>query len=501
MIKARSGTLPAPAPFVMSLLALAALCGCTRGKEDVEAPPRASDAPPDPSEASYIAAPIEVDAEVLRRAVEQAVPKTLWTIDQHFDRCVPPQRVKLLGARIKLAPKIGCNVIGAVTRGPVRLRGNGSEIVVELPLRAQISARDVGGVLKGETATGAAKAYAIVRLDVAPDWSPNATVRLRYSWTKPPGIDFLGKRIEFTRQADAKLGPIVRRLERSLPRELARLNLKPKVEQAWNSAFTVLPLNGDNPPVWMRLTPQQPIFGGYALQGRTIRVDLGLQALTETFVGKEPAAPAVSALPPPSRGEGDHALRFFIPVLADYAELEPVIARALAKRARRPFDLPAFGPVDAQFEEVTAYATGQGRIAVGLKIAATPRSGPLGATSGKVWLTALPVNRENSAEVKFTRLAVAGDIQRTGGGLLIALANSPSVIGELEQSLTQNFRGDLDKLVGKVSEAIAERREGDFLIRTELADVKTGKLGVYGAGLYLPVRATGTARIEFSPGR
>ncbi|NWP15614.1 DUF4403 family protein, partial [Escherichia coli] len=84
-----------------------------------------------------------------------------------------------------------------------------------------------------------------------------------YDWTAPPGIDFLGRRITFTDKADEKLRPVVRDLEQSLPREIAKLNIRARVADAWRQSFTSLQLNAENPPVWMRITPQKLNYGGY----------------------------------------------------------------------------------------------------------------------------------------------------------------------------------------------------------------------------------------------
>ncbi len=303
----------ARAAFVASLLLLAA---CKQESAPVPAPPRASDPVPDPSGTSLVSVPVTADASLLRRLVEREVPETLWQIDQRFERCVPPQRAKILGQRIKLAPKIGCRVVGQVTRGPIRLHGEGADIVADVPLRARVQARDVGGIIKHETATGSAMAQARIRLVLAPDWSPRAKVSLRYNWTREPGIDFLGKRIEFTKQADKALRPVVARLERSLPRELEKLRLRPQVTDMWSSGFTVLTLNEKNPPVWLRLTPLKVHYGGYTFRGDAITLNLGLEATTETFVGLRPEPPAPTALP----------------AVANYDQLEPVILRALQKR-------------------------------------------------------------------------------------------------------------------------------------------------------------------------
>lgn len=463
-----------------------------------EPPRRATDAIEAPQQVSAIAVPLDVNVSVLSQALERAVPHTLWAINQHVDKCVAPARVRLFKKSLKVTPTLGCDVVGTVTRAPIRLRGMGEEIIADMPIQARISARDVGGVLKGETATGSAMVHARIRLTMHDDWTPRAAVRLAYAWTNAPGIDFLGRRITFTDKADEKLQPIVRELERILPREIAKLDIRGKVAGAWQQAFTSLQLNRENPPVWMRVTPQRLSYGGYRLAGNRLQLNLGIAALTETFVGPRPSDPTPIPLPPLSREKGGEQLRFFIPVIAEYAQLEPVVLRALTKRATRPFRLPGIGRVMARFDKVEAYGTEGGRIAVGLTLAARPE-GSSADTSGIVWVTAKPVNAPNSQQVRFEGMTVAGDTNGLGGDLLVRLAQSPAVSEIIAGSLTQNFAHDFQKLLGKVERAIVEKRAGDFVIRAEIGAVRTGVLRASGQGLYLPVWADGSARVEYRP--
>ncbi|UYY57912.1 DUF4403 family protein [Sphingomonas sp. S2-65] len=469
------------------------------GSHKVQQPPRVTDPIAPPRQFSAIAVPLDVNTAVVSQALEREIPRTLWSIDRAVPDCVPPARVKLLGAKIKVTPEIGCTIVGTVTRAPIRLRGRGEEIIADVPIHAQISARDVGGVLKGETATGSAMAHARIRLRLMEDWSVRATVRLAYDWTDAPGIDFLGRRITFTDQADARLQPIVRELERTLPREIAKLNIRARVADAWGQSFTSLQLNKNNPPVWMRITPQRLSYGGYSMAGSTLRLRLGMQAMTETFVGPRPQDSPATPLPPLTRESGGERLRFFIPVTADYAQLEPVILRALVKRARRPFHVPGIGAVAARFEKVTGYATKGGRIALGIALAAR-RQGEEQGTRGVVWVTARPVNAENSQRVGFSELAVDGDTDGVGGDLLVRLINTPGVSRVVADSLTQNFTKDFQELLAKVERAIVEKRAGDFVIRADIGQVRTGVLKVGGQGLYLPVWADGSARVTYVPG-
>src|SRR3546814_12142815 len=85
------------------------------------APPHATDVAPTPKQTSLIAVPIDADAAMLKSALERAVPRTLWTIDRREKACVPPQRVKVFGKRVKVTPPIACTIVGKVTRGAPRL--------------------------------------------------------------------------------------------------------------------------------------------------------------------------------------------------------------------------------------------------------------------------------------------------------------------------------------------------------------------------------------------
>ncbi|MGE6691440.1 MULTISPECIES: DUF4403 family protein [Sphingobium] len=481
-------------PVLLTLI----LCAACQQKPADVAPPRATDPVPAPQEKSLIAVPVDADASALREAIEQAVPRILWTINRREPRCVAPQKVRIFGSAVKVTPPIGCTIVGTVTRGAVSLRGEGRDIIADLPIHASISARDVGGVLKGETATGSAMVQARITVDLARDWTPKGRVRLHYDWTTPPGIDFLGQRIRFTDEADQKLRPIVAKLERDLPRELSKMNLRGEAEKLWRQAFATLALNKENPPVWMRVSPQKIFYNGYTMRGRTIRLDLGMEAITETFVGDRPAAPKPTALPPLEQAPARNRLSFYLPVTADYRQLQPVIQRALSKRASRPFALPGIGPVSARFSNVTCYGGTGGRIAVGVDIAARPVDSQK-EVHGRIWLAARPVNAANSARVGFVDPVITGNSDGLSGEILLAIGQSPGFSNLIASALGQNFARDIEELKGKIGRAIAEKREGDFVIHAHADRFDIGQIHAYGQGLHLPVRATGKAQISYRP--
>lgn len=479
-------------------LAVVAIAGCARDQSN-EPPERATDTIAVEPQSSLIAVPVTTSISGLVAALEREVPRTLWSIDQPDQECVASRRIKVAFVKLK-TPTIKCRIVGKVTRGRLSLSGRGRDIVVTMPINAVVRAQDIGGILKQETATGSAKVRAIAHLSLNSDWTPRGTIDIAYDWTEEPGIDFLGRRIRFTSKADARLAGVIAHLERTLPRELGKLHLRPQIEQAWRKAFTSLELNHANPPVWMRITPQELHYGGYALKGSTLSFNLGMKALTETFVGDRPPDPPATALPPvrPLAGPAGK-LTFFIPVIADYAQLEPVVKEALEKRAAQPFEVPNIGPVDARFGTVTIYGAKGGQIAVGVEFTARDRADRVGKAKGTVWLTGTPVNAADSRRVAFSDLQVRGSSDRAGTGLLIALANTPAMSLTISEALAQNFDKDYSELLDKIGRAIAEKREGELLIRAHIENVTTGQLRAAGQGVYLLVRGTGTASIRIAP--
>lgn len=478
---------------IAALLALG-IAGC---KQHGGAPPRATDVIKGEPQSSIIAVPIAADLSALDSALEREIPRQLWTIDQPGQTCVPSKKVKVAFVKIK-TPTLHCRLVGQVTRGPMTLTGSGRDIVVTMPISAVIHARDVGGLIKQETATARAQVRAIVHMDIAADWSLRGKVDIAYDWTQEPAVDFMGKHIVLTSKADAKLQGVIAKLERTLPSEIAKIQFRQQVEKSWNSAFTSLLLNRDNPPVWMRVTPQELQYGGYSIQGRKLVLNLGMKALTETFVGDRPADPPRIALPgvkPLDANSGQ--LQFYIPVIADYAELEPVINKALVKRSARPFDVPGVGNVYVQFGKVTAYGTTGGRIAVGAEFTALDEQRRATKAHGTIWLTGLPVNPPNTRQVNFTNVSVDGATDSEGTNLLLKLANTPAFSDTIAEALAQNFSKDYDKLLGKIDRAIEDKRTGDLLIRADILNVRTGSLKAAGNGLYLPVWGTGRASIQF----
>src|SRR6478735_3578726 len=478
------------------------LGGCGSGG-DADAPPKATSVPRFEPRNSTLVVPIDLSLDDLQAALERKAPHKLWSIDKPNQKCIGGQRIRAFGANVKVTPDIDCRIVGEVTRGAIALAGSGNRLTISLPVHATVAARDVGGILKGKTATASGVVRADVSFALDRNWNASAKVDISYDWREPPGIEFVGQRIEFASKADAALAKVIDGLERDLQEAVARAQLRPVLNDAWQEGFTVIQLSKRNPPAWLRITPSGMGLAGYEVSGRKLTLTVGLLAKTETFVGDRPGMPTPIALPPQIAVPASTGLSFFMPVFADYAELEPPLLKALRKLAKKGIRIDGVSSINAEFDKVIVYATEGGRLAVGIDAEVEPigeRTGiSFGKTKGRVWLTGLPHTEANSRLVTVTDLRIHGNTDRLSTNLLLQLMSTDAVREQIGGSLTEDFNKDYDKVLGKASRAIADKQVGRFRLSATIDSVTHEAIQVTGAGLLTPAIVTGRGQITIGP--
>jgi hypothetical protein len=468
---------------VLFLLLLAA---CNRQLSN-DVPPRAKPVDLVQPQNSRVALPVEADLDLLERRLNARLPTTVLTVDEKRDRCLPKAKVKF-----------SCRLVGKVTRGPLKLAGTGDTLKLTMPIKGEIEARDVLGFIGTNEATGRAMVTADIRLALAPDWMPKPKVDIRYSWQEEPGVLIARQRITFTSLADKELAKLIAKVEAEIPGLIAGAHPRQRVEDGWQKAHTVVELNSRNPEVWMRVTPRGFGYGGYRIDGRTLKLLLEFEAATETFVGIRPDDPAPTPLPPLGRLQGGTGFRLMIPVVADWTVLEGELEKALGKLSRKGIPIEGVGRVEPTFSRPTLYATEGGRVAVGLPIRARGERGLLD-TGGNVWLTGRVSNAPDTQKLVVSDLTISGTIQGTQGALLMAIAQSPEVRDVIAAELATNFARDFDKLLGKIHAALTDKRIGAFILNARITETRNGVIKPLGQGAYLVVEAKGDASLKWAP--
>jgi Domain of unknown function (DUF4403) len=328
-------------------------------------------------------------------------------------------------------------------------------------------------------------------MEMGPDWQPIVRVEPDHNWQEPPGIDFPGKRISFASKADPVLKDAFARIEQQVTADVSRLPLREQANQAWQAGFTVIGVNHRKPPAFLRISPRQLGFGGFKVRGRNLEMRIGLTAVTETFLGQRPLPLPPTGLPAPAAMPRGDALSLSIAVMADYAELEPVVDRTLAKLAKRGMAIPGLGKIDVAFEPVSIYATRGGRLAIAIPARNKLRSNPFKGTKGTIWLTGLPVNTPGSQRVSVQDLRIAGSTDSGAVNLLLRLFKNPEVFADVEAELQHDFAPDYARVLKAARAAIEERSFGPVRLRTSIDNLRNGRIVVTNEGLYMPVTVSG----------
>ena len=346
-------------------------------------PPKVEGAPDYAVDTSVIVARLSVPTQQLSTAFTRDVPETLVTIDERLEECVPSESVKVLGAKLFDTPTLGCDLAGEITRGPISVGGDGTQIVLRMPLSARIEVRNIGDILKRETATAEAAVTMRGTLGVTKDWGLDPDFDINYEWTLEPGVDFLGTRISLRSVADKELDKMIPEVEAMLKTKAREFNLRGEADKAWQDIFTTESVNREDPPVWITIAPEMAGVDQLDIRDGEIGVDVLMAGELSLFVGDKPAPPEPSPLGDNVGAPEIETFDIKVPVLADFKELEPVLLKALRKLAAKGIEIEELASLDADFQDVTIYATEGDQLAVGVTAAITP----IGAESNRRWNT------------------------------------------------------------------------------------------------------------------
>ena len=465
---------------------------------DYPVPPRANAAPEYEIEQSTVVTSLSIPIEEIRRGLERDLPRTLVEIDQRVEECIPRETVRVFGAKLFTTPRLGCNLVGEVRRGSIVLEGSERTLSATMPVTAEIEVRDIGDVIKRETATATAIIEMRSTLGVSRKWQLQPDIRIGYRWFEEPKIIFAGQQIKLTKFADPEFAKVLRSVEQELEAQIRRVDIRSEIAGAWGSGFETISVNRENPPVWLRLTPKQAGISDLRIVGSQVTTDLMLQSDLEVFVGEEPEKPTATVLGPNIgilRGRG---FEVTVPVLADYKEIEPIILRALRRLADRGIQVEELGELKVDFEEVTLYATDNGRLAVGVEAEVAPVGNITGRiwgrSRGKVWLTADPVTEPGSEVVSVTNLEIFGDMDNNVGDLLVRVIQSENVTAQIQRELVEDFTKDYDEVIGKTRNGVRSVRLGGFDLSFTISAIEHGEIRATGKGLFMPVSAYGEVK-------
>lgn len=475
---------------VLPILGLLVLASCNRAGSNPE-PVRVETPFALPAQDSTIAVPVTARVIDLERLLNARVPMTFDSTAAQQAACAKPGTLR----------RIGCQFSGTVTRGPISVSAVDANVIkLTMVLDGAIAARELARFVGEAPVSAAAQVEALVRLDMVDNWQPQARVGIGYQWVRAPGMAVFGQRVSLAGAADPLVARLIAELEAAVPESLERLQPRQRLEALWAQGFAVLPLNPGMPPVWLRLAPQRLYFNNYSINGDVLTLAIGASAVAQSFVGSEPKPLPATPLPPQAEVPPNALAQFRLqlPVVADYAGLERLVAANLKPLEAGPMQVRGLGAVTATFGKVQIHETSGGRVAIGLDITAgTPRQWL--KPSGTVWMTVKPVLLPGSQQLDIGAVAITGNPDNASFRMLLAVARSRLVRDQIAKAMSRDFSAERDRALASARETLADRRVGEFRLAATIDSVDNGGLVVMGQGLALPVTAQGTARLTLDP--
>lgn len=496
---------------VVALL-LTTATACSRDASSVE-PLRGSSTLEFPDQLSTIVVPVSVDIATLRDRLDEAFPTRLIEINERKNDCVPPQYAKVClvprlfrkgcaqWIKTKITPGIDCQIDGHVDRGALTIRGSGNVLELSLPVKASVTVRGRGEVGKHiqETAKAAINATAKITIGVSADWQPNATVDADFRWTDRAHLDVLGFRITIGDKVKPEIRKILDKIEREVPRQLHKLNVRRQAERAWAQAFTSVRLS-TKPDVWLRFAPRDIALSKLVVSDGALRISAFATGLTHTFVGQEPENLQPTELPSLQAGAPESGgFNFFLPVVVNYVALEAVLREILEFDKARTYTIPGVGEVRATFKDVRIYEATDNELAIGLTMHADP-AGEFFDAYGTVWLTGKPSIDNESKRVVATSLTYAAQTDNEATNLLIAIARLEPIRQGIEAALTYDFSGDLEQALAEANTALNRPLGHGFVLEGTIQGAGIESVVPTSEGLYLGLDVQGEVRIATRPG-
>lgn len=453
--------------------------------------PQANDTPVAiPDKTSTIHIPVSGDLAVFEAILNREIPRRLVTIDE-------PEKI-CFATKSKLLPDISCKLVGHIDRGPIRLGGSGETITLTMPVNTMIQARNIGGIIKRETATGSMTVTMRARLGLQRDWQPTAKVDIDYQWGEEIGIEALGQRITFGSRVDLEIRKIAGQIEKRLPKLIGQLEARQKAEQIWAAGFTVERAKTD-PGIWVRFTPQRIGFAGYRVSERQLIVDLAAEAQNETIFGARPAKPEVTPLPDlmetlPPKGVDVH-----VPVHIPYSVLQEPLETALGFGEFRTVALANGMETEARFNDVQFFATAKGRLAIGFDLTIISPLPWQDRIEGNVWIVGRPELDPDNKVLSVSDLSV---ISRTDSTIFNAVTGAIAaevIDDELIAKIRYDFSPEYDEGLEKADAWLRAQPLEGFVFSGALKSADIDEVHPSPDGFVILARATGDAQMVYRP--
>jgi len=121
------------------------------------------------------------------------------------------------------------------------------------------------------------------------DWKITTSTTINnYNWTEKPTINIAGYDLPITTIANIAIKALQKNINKSIDAAIAKnLNIKSMMEKTWEKAQIPMQMNKEY-DAWLKVVPKSVISTPVVENANHINFNLGLNAIVETTVGKQP---------------------------------------------------------------------------------------------------------------------------------------------------------------------------------------------------------------------
>ena len=267
--------------FIFVLLPLLA-ASCSTNRLNIEKPPESYIKSPAEERMSTIALSLDIDMPSLEKSVNALLSNLLYE-----DNNIEDDNLMI---KVWKAQNIRFNIVG-------------NKLTCTLPLKIWVQTgfkKTILGVTAQQyyQANGAITVKLTTSFQLLNDWKfATYTTLDSYAWTEKPTVNVAGFAMPVTTIADIVIGAMKKTINNSINEAIEKnLNIKSMMESVWKKAQEPILVNEEY-DAWLKISPDNVYSTNIVNSGKSININLGMDAVIEANVGKKPATSKRVPLP------------------------------------------------------------------------------------------------------------------------------------------------------------------------------------------------------------
>lgn len=442
---------------------------------------------------SVISVPIAINLASIERQLNERIPHHLETIERRGELCVAA------------SPEIKCDLSGWLKRdGRITLRGSGSQLTLNVPLEAEVTAQGRGELGKNVTQTlrGGAVISADVTPDITPDWQPIMDIDTRFRWTHRPEFKLFDLTpVTVGSQAEPALRRMLDELEASIPGLLAEARVKQQVAKVWRQVQTPFEIDAER-RMWARFTPASIGFSGIETTANIAKASFAISGMPQLGLGEAHAQGKPTPLPAFARIARERSrFQVELPVDVPLAQLQTIAEERIETLS--PIAVTIDGDqATLELSQLELVASAQG-LQLALDFALDSNRGFWDRidlfgwldVKGRVTFTAAPLVVGANNIITVGALEFDAATHEKLASSLGDVARLPAIRELVRRSIVYDFSKDIDKVRAAMGKELNRELSNDVRLVGRIDQLSVRQPQVSGPAVRLPVLLQGSAEV------